>query len=76
MSIHICTGPPMREARREPWKTCWCFKCRKRLAHEAVVMAPTEPSYYGSHVKVECAGCGGDYTHFPGTWDGPTLVVE
>jgi hypothetical protein len=74
-NLVICHGPEMREVRREPWETRWCFKCRKRLPHDSVVMAPVELSYYGPRVKVECHGCGGDHVHFPGTWDGPTLVL-
>lgn len=73
--IHVCTGPPMREYSRTAWETRWCFQCRKRLPHEAIVMVPTEPSYYGPHVEVECAGCGEDHVRFPGTEDGPTLKL-
>lgn len=74
--IHICWGPRMREHKREEWETRWCFKCRKRLPHDAVLMVPDEESYYGPHWSVQCHGCGGDYIHFPGTWEGPTLVCE
>lgn len=75
-NLFICLGPEMHERRREFWKTCWCFKCRKRLRHDAVLMAPDEPSYYGPHWRVECEGCGEDHVHFPGTWDGPTFEVD
>lgn len=75
--LHVNYGPPMREAKRVPWETRWCFRCRKRLPHDAVLMEPTEPSYYGPHWDVECEGCGGDHVHFPGCEpDGPTLVME
>jgi hypothetical protein len=73
--LHINWGPGYRERSREPWQTRWCFKCRKRLPHDVVIMEPVEPSYYGPHAKVECAGCGEDHVHFPGTWDGPTLTL-
>lgn len=76
MTLHICWGPAMEEVRREPWETRWCFKCRKVRKHDAVVYAPTEPSYYGPHVSVECEGCGEDHVHFPGCEpDGPTLEL-
>lgn len=76
--IHIFYGPPMVEHRREPWgDPRWCFKCRKRLQHDAVLLIQdpdSEPSYVGDpRWKVECHGCGQDHVHFPGTWDGPTL---
>lgn len=74
--LHVCRGPEMVERRREHWAIRWCFKCRERLPHEAVLMAPAEPSYYGPHWNVECEGCGEDHVHFPGTWDGPTLEVS
>ena len=75
-NLIICRGPEMEEVRRTLWETRWCFKCRKRQPHDAVVMAPTEPSYYGPHVNVECHGRGGDHVHFPGCEpDGPTLEL-
>lgn len=73
--IHICRGPEMREFSRRVWEVRWCVRCRKRLRHVAVFMAPAEPSYYGPHWKVCCAGCGEDHVRFPGTSDGPTLEV-
>lgn len=76
MSVHVCWGPEMREAKREHWETRWCFKCRRHLKHDAVLMQPTEPSYYGPHWKVECEGCGEDHVWFPGCRpDGPTLEM-
>lgn len=74
-AVHVCRGPEMREYRREVWQVRWCFRCRRRLRHVAVLMVPTEPSYYGPHWEVRCAGCGGDHVRFPGTTDGPTLEV-
>lgn len=77
VAVHVNWGPAMREHRREPWETCWCFKCRKRLKHEAVLMVPVDRmSYYGPHWNVECEGCGEDHVRFPGTADGPTLTSE
>lgn len=73
--IVICLGPEMEERRRQVWEVRWCFKCRKRLRQLAVLMVPTEPSYYDPHWEVQCAGCGEDHVRFPGTEDGPTLVT-
>jgi hypothetical protein len=80
MTLHICWGPPMVERKRELWETRWCFKCRKHLPHDAVLLVQdpaTEPSYMGDpRWRVECHGCGGDHVHFPGCQpDGPTLEV-
>lgn len=74
--LHVNRGPAMREARRQVWKVRWCFRCRRRLRQLAVLMVPTEPSYYEPHWEVRCAGCGEDHVRFPGTEDGPTLVSE
>lgn len=77
MSVVLCTGPAMREAKRELWQTRWCFKCRRRLVHEAVLMVAVdgEEDFYGPHWKARCEGCGEDHVRFPGTEDGPTLVM-
>jgi hypothetical protein len=72
----VCRGPRMEEVRRVPWETRWCFRCRQVQPHDAVIYAPAEPSYYGPHASVECHGCGEDHVRFPGTEDGPTLVIE
>jgi hypothetical protein len=65
-----------RETFREPWETRWCFKCRRLLPHDAVLLVPEQPSYYGPSWRVECHGCGEDHVHFPGCEpDGPTLQV-
>lgn len=76
-TIHFTCGPRMVEAKRQPWEERWCFRCRKRQKHDAVLMVQdpeTEPSYLGDPFwKVECHGCGGDHVRFPGTEDGPTL---
>lgn len=67
----------MVEHKRVPWEVRWCFRCRKRLPHEAVLMvaAEGEDDWYGPHWNVECEGCGGEYVRFPGTADGPLLEV-
>jgi hypothetical protein len=72
--IHVCRGPEMAEVKRQVWEVRWCFRCRKRLRQLAVLLAPTEPSYYDAQWSVRCAGCGEDHVRFPGTEDGPTLV--
>lgn len=74
-TIHV-HWTPMKEVRREVWDVRWCFRCRKRLRQLAVLMVPTDPmSYYGPDWHVQCAGCGEDHVRFPGTEDGPTLMV-
>jgi hypothetical protein len=74
--LHVNWKPAMEEVRREHWQTRWCFKCRKRLRQDAVLMAPVEPDYYGPHWKVECEGCGQDHVHVPGCRpNGPTLEM-
>lgn len=77
--LHVCFGPPMVEQKREDWEVRWCFRCRKHLMQEAVLMVQdpdTEPSYMGDpHWKVECVGCGEDHVRFPSTEDGPTLEI-
>lgn len=65
----------MHEHNRVPWEDRWCFKCRRRLPHDAVLFVADdgEDDWYGPQWEVQCHGCGGDFVHFPGTWDGPTL---
>lgn len=69
----------MVERKREPRGVAWCFRCRKRLPHDAVLYVQNpadEPSYMGDpYWAVECHGCGEDHVRFPGTEDGPTLEV-
>lgn len=80
-NLVTCRGPAMVEHKRELWKVTWCFKCRKHLKHDAVLMVQdpdTEPSYMGEpYWNVECEGCGEDHVQFPGYEpDGPTLEVS
>ena len=77
-AIVVCRGPRMREFRREDWGVHWCFRCRRHLQHEAVLMVAEEgeEDWYGPHWRVECEGCGEDHVRFPGTEDGPTLEVS
>jgi len=66
--LHITPGPSV-EVRREPAGKKWCFRCRSRLSHEAVLLIdPPErqPSYFDPVWVLRCSGCGGDHTHFPG----------
>ena len=66
MTIHVLYTP-MHEHRREPDQERWCFQCRKRLMHEAVLMVCDDPfSYYGPQWRLECAGCGEDHSVFGG----------
>jgi hypothetical protein len=70
----------MVEHKRVAWEHRWCFKCRKRQDHDAVLYVQdptTEPSYMGDpRWSVQCHGCGEDHVHFPGCRpNGPTLEV-
>lgn len=70
MTVHICYGPPLAEVSRTPHGTIrWCYHCRARRPFELVVLAPTEPSYYGPSPHIECTTC---HTHdgdlFPGRY--------
>jgi len=66
--VHINRGPEMVEVvNRRDGKTRWCFVCRKRREFRYIVMAPTEPSYYGPHADIKCAHCKtSDGDLFPG----------
>lgn len=65
--IHVLRTP-MHEHKRDPQGEKWCFQCRKRLPHDAVLMVCDDPmSYYGPHWALECSRCRQDHTHFPGT---------
>ena len=60
---------PTREIGRTRGQARWCFGCRKRLAGDHVVVAPTDSfSYYGPHSEYRCDGCGQDRRLFPG-WE-------
>jgi hypothetical protein len=57
----------MHEHKREAAGVKWCFRCRKHLEHDHVLMVCDDPySYYGTHWKQECSRCKGDFTRFPG----------
>lgn len=67
----LCILPgPTHEYDREAGFTRWCFKCRKRLPHDYVLIGdpPDIQSHYDPQWVNECSGCGGDHVHFPGTW--------
>lgn len=51
---------------RRPAGVKWCFGCRAHLAHELVVLADEEPSYYDPIAVLECERCKKDRTTFPG----------
>jgi hypothetical protein len=55
--VTICYGPPLIEVLRRSEGVKWCFGCRKRQEFFYVVMAPAEPSYYGSDPSVRCGHC-------------------
>lgn len=64
----ICRGPAMEEVVNRPdGEVRWCFVCRKRREFRYIVMAPTEPDWYGPHADVKCAHCRtSDGDLFPG----------
>ena len=66
--IHITPGPTV-EIKREVERVRWCFRCRRRLRHVAVLLddpPERQPSYYEPVWVLRCAGCGKDHTWFPG----------
>lgn len=70
--VYLLRGPT-HEYHREPIGDRWCFRCRKRLPHDFVVMGdpPEVMSYYDPSPGYRCSGCGQDHTRFPGmerTW--------
>lgn len=67
VALTVCRTE-MVEFSRESVGEKWCFRCRKRLPHDFVVMVEEEPGYYGPTRKFECSKCKGDFTCFPGTW--------
>jgi hypothetical protein len=67
------TPGPTHEYRRESIGVKWCFKCRKHLPHDFVVIGdpPDVESYYDPTPSYRCSGCNQDHTLFPGwerTW--------
>jgi hypothetical protein len=67
----LCILPgPRHEYSRTPDSrpTRWCFKCRKRLAHEVVVLGdpPEVMSYYEPIAMIECPQCHEEHVLFPG----------
>lgn len=63
MSLHVTPGPTVVK-RVEAAGDKWCFRCRKRLSHVAVLLGYDRPSYYDPMWTLRCAGCGGNYTIF------------
>lgn len=62
----IC-GTRMVEHSRTSRGIKWCFRCRKRVEFQFVVMVPDGPSYYGPTGWMECPNCRGHETDlFPG----------
>lgn len=57
----LCGGG-LQAVRREPDKVRWCFKCRKHLMHDFVVLDYPEPSYYGPLPRFDCPDCHEDHT--------------
>lgn len=65
----ICTST-MREVKREPAGIKWCFKCRKHLPHDWIVLATVEPSYYEPNCRYDCPQCHEEHVLFPGwVWE-------
>lgn len=59
--VTVCRTP-MVELRREPDRVRWCFKCRRHLPHDFVLLGDPEPSYYEPTPCYRCSGCGEDHT--------------
>jgi hypothetical protein len=61
----------MKEVRREPDRVRWCFKCRKHLPHDWIVLDTIEPfSYYDPIGRFDCSGCHQEHVLFPGrVWE-------
>lgn len=65
--IHVLFSN-VEEVRREPVGEMWCFHCRKRLPHDAVLLdypPDMQPTYYDPIWVYRCSECGGDHTRFP-----------
>ena len=54
MSIHVLYTP-MHEEVREPAGDRWCFRCRKRLPHDDVLMVCDDP--YSYYAAMQAMGC-------------------
>jgi hypothetical protein len=66
----VCIIPgPKHEYARNHAGDRWCFGCRKRLAHDWVLLgdAPDVESYYEPIWVLKCSRCHKDMTRFPGT---------
>ena len=65
-TVAIC-GTRMKEHSRRSEGVRWCFRCRRRVEFERVVMVPDGLSYYGPSAFVECTNCkSADGDLFPG----------
>ena len=65
----IIPGPSHEYSRKPDTRALrWCFKCRKHLAHEIVVIGdpPEALSYYEPITVLQCPRCHEDHTLFPG----------
>lgn len=62
---YVCSNP-MKEVVREPAGVKWCFKCRKHLPHDWIVLDTVEPSYYDPFCRFDCSGCHEEHVLFPG----------
>lgn len=66
---YVC-GPRMREVTREPAGIKWCFKCRKHLPHDWIVLDSEQPSYYDPIGRYDCPQCHQEHVLFPGrVWE-------
>lgn len=64
-NLTIC-HTPMKEIRRTKDRVRWCFKCRKHLPHDWIVLDTVEPSYYEPIGRFDCSGCHQEHVLFPG----------
>lgn len=66
-NLVLCRPGRMRRKVIGKTRRLWCFKCRKRLVHDKVMLTEIKPSYYEPIFELECRGCGENQTDFPGT---------
>jgi hypothetical protein len=59
----IIPGPTKELARRDIGER-WCFGCRQRLPHVAILLCDEEPSYYEPVWVWKCSRCHTDRTTF------------
>jgi hypothetical protein len=62
LTLHILRSDPPELVKGQKPAALWCFKCRKRLLHELMVVCG---SYYDPEFFWNCTRCGESHTDFP-----------